>query len=382
MKEIGLKAYSFSVSWSRIFPNGGGTPNTKGIAYYKHLVEELVKNNITPIVTINHWDIPQALQNIGGWANREMCNYYVQYAEYLFGELGDIVPIWLTHTEPQVIAFAGYFQVNHAPGYKDFSQALLVAHHLLLAHGMAVRSYRQAGYAGKISIKFNLTDCRPASRKEEDNLAARRNHGYWNQWFTDPIFHGRYPEYMVEWYSDHNIVLPTIEKSDMGIISTPVDFVGINNYFAQSVSKDVLNWPLEIHEEFIGEERTANNWSINPDALYNMIKWICEAYNIPIMVTENGASFKEEVGPKGIVEDYYRIDFIRRHLRVVHQAIGEGIPVLGYSVWSLLDNFEWQDGFTTPFGLVHVDRKTLKRTLKLSGKWYGEVIQDNGFSPD
>ncbi|MDK2809480.1 MAG: beta-glucosidase [Petroclostridium sp.] len=381
LKELGVKTYRLSISWPRIFPEGKGQPNEKGMEFYKNLIKLLVENDIKPAVTLYHWDLPQKLQDIGGWANREVVDYYEQYARYVFKELGDLVPIWITHNEPWVVSFIGNWEGRHAPGITDFSTALQVSHHLLLSHGKAVRAYREMGFEGEIGITLNLVPVYPdpSSHNEEDAAAAIRRDGFQNRWFLDPVFKGRYPADMINWYSK-KVVVPVITQEDLDIISTPVDFLGINYYAPGYIKADPDAWPLELKHVFTGKDRTAMGWEIYPEGLYDLLVRLHKDYNgIKIMVTENGAAFNDIVNREGKVEDDNRLDFLYKHFIQAYRAIQDGVNLTGYYVWSFMDNFEWAEGYAKRFGITYVDYKTQKRIIKKSGHWYKEVIKNNGF---
>lgn len=380
MKQLALNAYRFSISWSRVFPEGRGKPNPKGIDYYKKLVNALVENGIKPTVTLSHWDLPQKLQDIGGWANRDTTDYYEQYVRYMYKELGDLVPMWITHNEPSVVTFAGNWHGEHAPGITDFPTALLVSHNLLISHGKAVRAYRESGLKGEIGITLTMSPAYPATQSEEDIAAAIRCDGYHNRWFADPVFKGKYPQEIIDWYSKRGVILPDITEEDMKIISTPVDFLGLNNYFAFNVKANKSKYPLELEQGFIGEHRTEMGWGVNPECLYEYLLKLHKDYNgLKIYITENGAAYKDIVNREGIVDDDIRLDYIYRYLTQIHKAIQEGVNIHGYYVWTLMDNFEWAWGFTKKFGLAYVDFATQKRIIKKSGYWYRDVIKHNGF---
>lgn len=379
MKELGIKTYRLSLSWPRIFPDGKGKPNEKGIAFYKKLIGMLVDSGIKPAVTLLHWDLPQKLQDIGGWANREITDCFERYARYVFKELGDLVPIWITHNEPSVYTFVGNWEGRHAPGIRDFSTALQVSHNLLLAHGKAVLAYREMGYNGEIGITQNMTPMYPASQDEKDAAAAVRCDGYWNRWFVDPVLKGCYPQDILDWYSSR-VVLPEITEEDLAIISTPVDFIGLNNYFASSVKANSSKWPMELSEDFIGEYRTEMGWGINPEGIYDLLMKLHRDYNgIKIYITENGAAFRDMVNREGKVEDENRLDYLCRYFSQAHRAIQDGANLAGYYIWSLMDNYEWAEGYTKRFGIIYTDYSTQKRIIKKSGYWYSDVIKNNGF---
>ncbi len=378
MKELKLKSYRLSISWPRIFPNGYGAPNEKGMSFYRTLIGLLVKNGIKPAVTLYHWDLPQKLQDMGGWANRQVVDYFEQYAGYVFSQLGDIVPIWITFNEPYCSAFTGHWIGRHAPGIKDFKTALLVSHHLLLAHGKAVKAYREFSFKGEIGITLNMNYTYPKTDSHQDIEAAELSHALWNRWFADPIFKGAYPQAAIDCYVKKG-VLPEISPADLEAISTPVDFLGLNNYFSQVVSYDSKGWPCEVKEEFFGKDFTEMGWGVNPEGLFDLLLRLHKDYNgVKIYITENGAAYRDMVSTNGEVDDANRVEFLTRYLTNAHHAIKEGVNLQGYFLWSLMDNFEWAYGYTKRFGIVYVDYETGKRTIKRSGHWYKKVIENNG----
>ncbi len=380
MKDLGLQGYRFSISWPRVMPDGKGRLNEKGLNFYRGLLELLHANGITPVVTLYHWDLPQKLQDIGGWANRDVTDYFQEYASSMFKELGDLVPIWITHNEPSVTSFIGNWQGIHPPGMRDFPTALLVSHHLLLSHGKAVQAHRQLGLTSKIGITVCLTPCYPASESEEDRAAAVRNDGYWNRWFLDPVLTGKYPADMVSWYS-HRMPMPEIDSADLRLIGGNIDFLGVNNYYAGSVRSDPGQFPLELVERPMGEYRTEMGWGINPDAFYDLLVRLNRDHpGTQVIITENGASFRDMITHDGRVPDENRIDFLHRYLESVHRAIQDGADIRGYFVWTLMDNFEWAHGFSQRFGLAYTDYSTQRRIIKASGAWYREVIRSNGIT--
>jgi beta-glucosidase len=379
MKRIGLKTYRFSISWSRIFPDGSGKPNPKGIEFYKRLVAKLNENGIIPAVTLYHWDLPQKLQDKGGWANRDTVYRFVDYAKFVFENLGSQVPIWITHNEPFVAAFVGNWVGRHAPGLTDFQTALRVSHHLLLSHGLVVKAYREMGYKGQIGITLNMNPVYPASENDKDKLAAKRYDEHLNKWFADPIFRGAYPADLLKWLGDRGLA-PEVLEGDMDVISQPIDFLGINNYYSSFIRDDEYNWPVCASEVSTGRDRTKMDWEIYPEGMHDLLVDLKKEYgDIKIIITENGAAFNDIVNYEGKVEDYNRLNYYYKYLEQVHRAIDDGVNVAGYYAWSLLDNFEWGFGYTKRFGLVYVDFKTQKRILKRSGYWYSDVIRNNGF---
>jgi len=379
LKELGVDTYRFSISWARIFPEGKGTPNQRGIGFYKRLCEKLLENGIMPAVTLYHWDLPQKLQDKGGWANRETVEHFEQYARYVFKELGDKVPVWITHNEPWVVSFTGHWEGRHAPGIRDFSTALQVSHHLLLSHGKAVKAYREMGFGGKIGITLNMNPVYAASYRLEDMEAAKRFNAFHNRWFADPIFKGEYPEELIKWY-EGKVKIPDIMPDDLKTISQPIDFLGINNYFSSFIKYDAKSWPLEALSVDTGKDKTEMGWEINPEGIYDLLMYLHKEYKgIKILITENGAAFNDIVNREGKVEDDNRLDYLYRHLKQVHRAISDGVNVEGYYVWSLMDNFEWARGYSKRFGLIYVDYKTQRRIFKKSALWYKDVIKNKGF---
>ncbi len=379
LKEIGVNSYRFSISWPRIFPEGFGEPNLQGLQFYKDLIAELQNADIKPVVTLYHWDLPQKLQDIGGWANLKVVDYFVAYAEYLFQELGDSVHTWVTHNEPWCTAFLGYFYGSFAPGITDFSTSLKVSHHLLLSHGKVVRSFRRMGLMGKIGITLNMNPMYPKNDTIEAEQASQREDGYINRWFTDPLYLGKYPEDMLTWYQRQGCVLPEIGENDMELIRSPIDFLGINYYAPGYFEYDDKNWPL-FNKKVLGDgEITDFNLNICPEALLELLTQLKATYKVKeIVITENGAAFQDQVNEQGLIEDDKRVSYLQQHIEQTFQSIEAGIPVTGYFVWSLLDNFEWASGYQPRFGITYLDYKTQKRTLKKSALWYKEVIKQNG----
>ena len=376
MKEIGVKAYRFSIAWPRIFPEEGKY-NPKGMDFYKRLVDELLKRDIIPVATIYHWDLPQwAYEKNGGWLNRESVKWYVEYASKLFEELGDVIPLWITHNEPWCSSILSYGIGEHAPGHKDWREALIAAHHILLSHGEAVKVFREMNIKGsKIGITLNLTPAYPASEKEEDKLAAQYADGFANRWFLDTIFKGYYPDDMIELYSGVIGKFDFIKEGDLENINVPIDFLGVN-YYTRSIVKYNEDSMLKAENVPGPGKKTEMGWEISPESLYDLLKRLDREYTkLPMYITENGAAFKDEVTEDGRVHDDERIEYIKEHLKAAAKFIEEGGNLKGYFVWSLLDNFEWAHGYSKRFGIVYVDYETQKRILKDSAWWYKEVIK-------
>ncbi|RPI22961.1 MAG: beta-glucosidase [Chloroflexota bacterium] len=377
MKELGVGSYRFSISWPRIFPDGRGKPNQKGLDFYRNLARLLAGNGIQPAVTLYHWDLPQKLQDLGGWENREIIDDFEMYARTVFEALGDDVPIWMTLNEPWVSSFVGNWYGGHPPALTDFPTALKVAHHLLLAHGKAVRAFREMQMKGEIGIALNLNPVYPASEDEQDLAAARRYGDYNNGWFLDPIFKGNYPAELSGWLSER-LTLPEFSAEDMSLIHTPIDFLGVNTYASSSILHDPGDWPLQLRSARTGKARTHSGWEIYPEGLYDLLQYLHAEYGgIKMMITENGAAFKDRLEEDGKVEDDERLVYLYDHISQAHRAIRDGVNLSGYYVWSLLDNFEWNLGYSRRFGLVYVDFATQERTIKKSGWWYKRVIENN-----
>ncbi len=378
LKELGVKSYRFSIAWTRIFPDGKGKPNKKGMDFYKKLVKLLVDNGIKPTVTLYHWDLPQKLQDIGGWANREVVELYEQYARYVIKELGDMVAFWITFNEPWVTSFIGYWYGGHPPAITDLSLALQAAHNIMLAHGRVVRAFREMGMKGEIGISLNLNPVYPASEDIKDSIAAKRYSDFQNGWFLDPILKGEYPSELLELFS--NIAtLPSINSDDMDIIHTPIDFLGVNNYSFSSIVYDSEKIPFELTFAETGKAKTDTGWEIYPEGIYDLLLYLHKEYNgIKMLITENGAAFKDSIDEDGKVNDDDRLNYLNSHISQVHQAIEDGANLAGYYLWSFIDNFEWKVGYSKRFGVVYVDYETQKRTIKKSGYWYKKVIENNG----
>lgn len=378
MKELGVDTYRFSVSWPRIFPEGVGKVNREGLDYYHRLVDCLLENGIEPMCTLYHWDLPQALQDQGGWGNRETIDAFVAYAELMFKEFGDKIKQWLTINEPWCVSFLSNYIGVHAPGNKDLQLATQISHHLLVAHGKAVQKFRELGVQGEIGFAPNTTWLEPYSTKQEDIDACNREIGWYVEWFMDPVFKGTYPDFMVEWFKKKGVELE-IQEGDMESINQPIDFLGINYYTGHIArykeNEGLLDW------EFVemNYDRTDIGWPIFPEGFYKVLMRIKENYgDVPIYITENGSCYNDEP-ENGIVQDDGRISYLEQHLTALSRAIKSGVPVKGYITWSLLDNFEWAEGYTMRFGIVHVNYRTLKRTPKESYYWLQQTIANNWF---
>lgn len=379
MAHLGLKAYRFSIAWPRILPQGTGQVNQVGLDFYDRLVDGLLAKGILPFATLYHWDLPQALQDRGGWPERSIVDAFVSYADVVSRRLGDRVRHWMTLNEPWVISFLGYGNGMHAPGIADEAAFLRAAHHLLLAHGHAVPVLRANSDAQtQIGMVLSLGWVDSASNSPEDQAAARRHDGFFNRWFLDPIFKGAYPDDMVKVFGAS---MPSVSDEDMRIIATPFDFLGVN-YYTRSVVAAGQEPPFRPRMERPAGEYTEMDWEVYPLGLYNLLTRLHREYGPRAMyITENGAAFKDELSADGKVIDPRRLAYLRAHFEQAHRAIGDGVPLRGYFVWSLMDNFEWGYGYTKRFGITYIDYPTQRRILKQSGEWYREVIRSNALVP-
>jgi beta-glucosidase len=369
---LGLQAYRFSIAWPRVIPDGNGKVNQKGLDFYRRMLDGLHSRHVVPMATLYHWDLPQKLQDRGGWLNRDTADRFAEYASRMAAAFRDDVAFWVTLNEPWCSAFAGHLEGRHAPGLTDLGSAVAAAHHLLLAHGLAVQALRAADVTGQAGIALNLSDVVPATAQAEDVVAAARVDGYENRWFLDPLFRGGYPEDMLAWYG-RQADLSAIRQNDFEVIRAPLDFVGINYYERKVVShgSGVNGAQRQAPEGPL----TAGGLPVRPDGLSHILNRVHSEYtNLPVYVTENGAAFNDYVDPEGGVDDIERISFLDGHLRSVQAAIQSGIDVRGYFVWSLMDNLEWADGYSRRFGIVYTDFRTQTRIPKASAEWYREVI--------
>jgi beta-glucosidase len=386
MAEIGLSAYRFSISWPRVQPHGAGAGNPIGIAFYDRLVDELLEQGVLPVATLYHWDLPQALEDAGGWVNRDTAYRFADYAAIIAERLGDRVKLWCTLNEPWCSAFLGYASGSHAPGRIDPPGSLAAAHHLLLGHGLAVHRVREAAPSAQLSIALNQGAVRAVSDRPEDLDAARRIDGLLNRLFLDPILRGRYP---VDVLSDTANVTDWafVQPGDLAAISAPIDVIGANYYQPDLVG--VAAEPASGPWPFPGSERvafhqapgpvTAMGWTIDPTGLRELLIRLRDDYgDIPVLVTENGAAYADHVDADGRISDPDRIAYLHAHLAAAHDAIAAGVDLRGYFAWSLLDNFEWSLGYDKRFGLIHVDYPTQRRTLKESAHWYRRTIAAGG----
>ncbi|GEL94001.1 GH1 family beta-glucosidase [Cellulomonas composti] len=370
MRELGLDVYRFSIAWPRIQPDGRGPANRAGLDFYDRLVDALLAAGIRPMATLYHWDLPQALEDEGGWQVRETALRLGEYAGIMGELLGDRVTHWCPVNEPNVLALNGYGDGSLAPGKALAFGALPVAHHALLAHGLAVQALRAAGASG-IGTATNHAPVWPLSDDDADVAAAGLFDTLWNRLFADPVLLGTYPEGIAE-------ALPGPVADDLAVISQPLDFYGVNYYNPQGVRAAAPGAPVPFEVDVVpGYPTTDFGWPVVPAAFTDLLVGLAERYPgiPPIVVTENGCSYGTGPDENGVVDDQARIDYLDGHLRAVADAVRRGVDVRGYCCWSLLDNFEWADGFTQRFGLVHVDYGTLARTPKRSFGWYADVIR-------
>lgn len=376
MKEIGIQAYRFSISWGRIFPEGSGEITPAGIDFYSRLVDELLNNGIEPYITLYHWDLPQVLQDEGGWPNRATAEAFVEYADLVSKKLGDRVKNWMTFNEPFVSAWVGYMEGRHAPGHRDVDEMLATAHHLLLAHGLSVPVIRNNVPNAQVGIVLNLSGMMPASRSAADRAASWIQDGVINRWYLDPLEGRGYPQDMVKHYGRP---MEFVQDGDLPIIAVPIDYLGINYYTRGIVrSKEVSESENDPQTLFPNPDPTDMGWEVYPQGLFDILARVHFDYNFPrLYITENGAAYPDQLDENGQVADPLRIAYYREHLKAVSKAIEMGIPVKGYFTWSLLDNFEWAHGYKMRFGLIYVDYETQQRVLKHSAKYYREVIKAN-----
>jgi beta-glucosidase len=372
--ELGFKSYRFSIAWPRIIPAGTGAVNPEGVAYYKDLIRELHKQGLKACATLYHWDLPQVLQDKGGWAERSTAEACAEFARICFAELGEEVDQWITINEPFCIAYLGYLWGVHAPGIRDRDQAVKAVHHVNLAHGLMVKAYRESGLKAPIGITWNPSTPRPATRSEADAKAALIARALETEVFMLPVLGKGYPELVLK---ELKLQFP-IKPGDMEIISQPIDFIGVNYYNETPVGAD-QDAPFTYSSKPFWQETTDMGWPIVPGGLRRQLLWIQSiSGGLPLYITENGCAQKDEIGPDGRVHDLDRIRYIRKHLKICADLIKEGVNLKGYFVWSFVDNFEWAYGYSKRFGIVHVDYTTQQRTPKDSAYFFRDVIAGYG----
>ena len=377
MRDLGLNAYRFSISWSRVLPRGRGRVNEAGLAFYDRLVDALLDAGIQPNVTLYHWDLPAALDDRGGWLNPDIPLIFAEYAKVMFDALDDRVTMWATLNEPWVVTDGGYLQGVLAPGHRNVYEAPIATHHLLRAHAAAVQAYRATG-KHRVGIVVNLEPKYAASDSEDDRAATRRADAYMNRQYLDPLLIGGYPDELREIFGD---AWPEYPASELEYLKQPIDFIGVNYYTRSVTRNDPRAWPVRAGR--VDQPRhayTDTGWEVYPDGLTDTLKWVTERYGrIPLYVTENGAAFYDPPEPiDGGIEDPLRVAYYRSHLNAAYRALCQGVDLRGYFAWSLLDNYEWSLGYSKRFGIVHVDYVTQQRTPKASARFYREVIRTQG----
>jgi beta-glucosidase len=388
LKRLGHAAYRFSIAWPRICPSGRAPPNPRGIDFYSRLVDSLLESKIEPFVTLFHWDLPQALQDKGGWPNRATAEAFVEYADIVTRRLGDRVKRWITHNEPWCSGFVAHQKGAHAPGMRDWGAAVAASHHLLLSHGWAVPVVRQNSPGAEVGITLNLSPSIPASRSAADHDAARRYDGYVNRWFLDPLFRGAYPADIMADYEEEKR-LPEqgwLRPGDLRHISVPTDFLGIN-YYNRHVARSerVPEGDNAPRTTFVADpaEWTDIGWEVYAPGMFEvLLRTHLEYRPDKVYVTENGASYLDGPDEKKHVADARRVTFLRDHVLAAQRALQAGVPLSGYFAWSLIDNYEWDHGYTQRFGLCWVDYRTQERIPKDSALWFREVIAENALTVD
>jgi beta-glucosidase len=387
MRAMNLNSYRFSISWPRIQPSGSGAANSRGVDYYSRLVDALLEARIRPLVTLYHWDLPQALEDLGGWPNRDTAARFADYVQLVAQALGDRVSDWMIFNEPDAFVDLGHLEGTHAPGRKSILDFLRATHVVNLAQGAGFRALKGARPAARVGTAFSMSPCEPATDSEEDKLAADRAHAITNTWFLEPALRGRYPDALA--------FLPEtamrIQTGDMEKTRAPLDFIGMNLYYRTIASapgtmerfSHAQEWlfPVKMDGGQQGQ-KTDFGWEVWPKALYDMVTRISHDYNRPpIEITESGCSYNELPDAHGVMHDSRRIEYHRQYLAALARSIADGADVRGYHAWSLLDNFEWAEGFSQRFGLTYVDFKTQQRTIKDSGRWYAKVAAANALQP-
>jgi beta-glucosidase len=391
MKWLGLKAYRFSISWPRVLPYGRGKINQPGLDFYDRLVDGLLQAGITPMITLFHWDLPQVLQDEGGFSARSTAEAFVEYAGVVTHRLGDRIRHWITHNEPSVFTFVGHVMRHHAPGANDPYLALRVAHHTLLSHGWSVPVIRANSPGAEVGIALNINFNQPASPSQYDYRAWQYGYGMWTRWFLDPLYGRHYPVDLVEHVIEQQ-TLPAggpdfVAQGDLTAIAAPCDFLGVN-YYTRQLARDRDIPPEQNLAPTVFQApkndrdwQEMEDWEVYPDGLFNVLAWLYFEYQpAAFYITESGASWSDGPDAAGRIRDTRRIDFLRRHFAAAHRAIQLGVPLKGYMVWSLMDNLEWGYGFSQRFGLIWVDFETQQRIIKDSGRWYREVIAANGIA--
>ncbi len=376
MMELGLKAYRFSIAWSRVLPQGKGAVNSRGLDFYDRLVDALLENGIEPLATLFHWDLPAALDDRGGWLNPDIAGWFADYAGVMYRKLDGRVKKWATLNEPWVVTDGGYLHGALAPGHRSKFEAPIASHHLLRAHGAAVKAYRAEG-KHQIGIVVNIEPKYAATQGAEDLAAVRRAEAYMNRQYLDPVYFGTYPEELQEIFGD---AWPQWPAEDFALIKQPIDYLGINYYTRNVTRNDPHHYPLKVGSVRQHATYTETGWEVFPQGLTDTLTWVRDRYgNPPVYITENGSAFYDPpIAENGVLDDPLRVSYQKKHLAAVSAAIAQGCDVRGYMAWSLLDNLEWSLGFSKRFGIIHVDFATQQRTIKASGRHYSRVIASNG----
>ncbi|MFE7859251.1 GH1 family beta-glucosidase [Streptomyces sp. NPDC057403] len=373
MRRLGTNAYRLSVAWPRVVPGGDGPVNPKGLAFYDQLIDALLEAGITPFVTLYHWDLPQVLQDRGGWPERDTALAFADYASAVAERLGDRVTQWATLNEPLCSAWIGHLEGRMAPGLTDLTAAVRASYHLLLGHGLAVDAIRAAAPSAQVGIVTNLSTVHAATDSDEDVAAARRQDGHINRWWLDPVYGRGFPADMREVYG---VELPERE-GDLAKIAAPLDWHGLNYYMPSVVADDPSAPAPRVRSvRRLGVPRTGMDWEIDASGLETLLLRLTDEYPIRrLYVTENGSAYPDVVRPDGTVDDPERTEYLEQHLAACASAVRKGAPLAGYFAWSLLDNFEWAYGYDKRFGLVHVDYETQKRTIKGTGHRYADIVR-------
>ncbi|MBK9304398.1 MAG: beta-glucosidase [bacterium] len=381
MQRMGLNAYRFSIAWPRVLPEGRGTVNAAGLGFYDALIDALLEAGLEPLPTLYHWDLPQALQDRGGWSSRDTVDAFAEYATAVARRLGDRVRWWTTHNEPWCVATLGHEEGPHAPGHTDPAEALRVAHHLLLSHARASAAIRGNVSGAEVGVVTNYCPAHPATDGEADRDAARWFDGFFNRWYLDPLFRGEYPaDAVADRIAAGHLAgpeLPFVRDGDLAAISQPLSFLGIN-YYSRVVMRAGADGRREAVPPAPPAAVTDMGWEVRPECLHeSLLRLVRDYAPRRLLITENGAAYDDPPGPDGRIADARRIDYLRGHLLAAQRAIADGVPLQGYFAWSLLDNFEWSFGYRMKFGLHAIDPLTLARLPKDSAGWYADVVSAN-----
>ena len=389
LKKLGVNAYRFSISWPRIFPTGKeNEPNQIGLDFYSRLVDTLLENQITPFITLNHWDIPQGLEDIGGWPERDIVHEFVKYSYHVSKHLGDRVRNWITHNEPWCVSYLVYIEGHKPPGLiNKWSKSLATAHHLLLSHGMAIPEIRNNSKQSEIGITLNLNTAIPASGSTYDEDACKFYDGQFNRLYLNPLYNNEYPDDVFEYLKTKSLIsesdLNFIKQGDLNIISTKTDFLGVNYYSRAVIRNEEIDENNNLPRNVDMGPKTDFGWEIYPPGIYDLLMKLKNEYKVQnIYITENGCSYGDGPNSEGKINDTRRIEYYHSHLMELKRAIEDGVPCSGYFAWSLMDNFEWAQGFSQRFGLIWVDFETLERIPKDSYYWYKKYISANGLDED